>query len=227
MDLKKRLSALDQIYSIYDEFAATMDLACQKSCAHCCTTHVTLTTLEGYYLVGHLPLESKAELREKIRTKRDTGRFRPQMTTNQLADLCAKGIDPPDVSPRATEKTCPLLNDLLCSLYEFRPFGCRCLVSKYNCTEKGYAEIDDFVLSVNTVIVQTIEHLDGTGCTGNLTDLLEVMLNSENWSTYEKGALSCPENGLVRNHALTVLMIPPEHRARMQPILKSLRQIKF
>ena len=227
MDLEKKLSALKKMYSIYDEFSATMDLACQKSCAHCCTTHVTLTTLEGYKLVGHLHLESKAELREKVRTKRDTGRFRPQMTTNQLADMYARGMDPPDASHRATEKTCSLLNDCLCSQYEFRPFACRCLISKYNCAEKGYAEIDDFVLSVNTVFIQTIEHLDSTGCTGNLTDLLEVMLNNENWTAYEKGALSCQDNGLVRNHALTVLMIPPEHRSRMHPILQKLRDIKF
>ena len=218
---------MDKIYSLYDEFAATLDLACQKSCAHCCTTHVTLTTLEGCMLVGRLPLESKADLRAKLRTNRDTGRFRPQMTTNQLADLYARGIDPPDASYRSTANTCSLLNDYLCSLYEFRPFACRCMVSRYNCAENGYAEIDDFVLSVNTVFIQTIEHLDSAGCTGNLTDLLEVMLDNENWTAYEKGALSCQNNGLVRNHALTVLMIPPEHRARMQPILKSLRQIKF
>jgi len=226
MDLEKRLSVLDKIYSIYDKFAATLDLACHKSCAHCCTTHVTLTTLEGYWLLGGLPLESKADLREKLRTDRDTGRFRPQMTTNQLADFYARGFYPPDASHRATEKTCSLLNDRLCLLYEFRPFGCRCLVSKYNCAEIGYAEIDDFVLSVNTVFMQTIEHLDINGCTGNLTDLLEVMQNTQNWTTYEKGALSCQDNGLVRNHALTVLMIPPEHRARMQPILEKLRQIR-
>ena len=105
--------------------------------------------------------------------------------------------------------------------------ACRCLVSKYNCAEKGYAEIDDFVVSVNTVFIQTIEHLDKTGCTGNLTDLLEVMLNNEKWAAYKSGVLKCQDNGLVRNHALTVLMIPPEHRARMAPILKSLRQIRF
>jgi len=45
MELEKRLSALDRIYRIYDEFAARLDLACQKKCAHCCTPHVTLTTL--------------------------------------------------------------------------------------------------------------------------------------------------------------------------------------
>ena len=59
MDLENRLAALGHIY---DEFAATLDLACKKTCAHCCTFHVTLTTLEGYKIFNCLPSDSKADL---------------------------------------------------------------------------------------------------------------------------------------------------------------------
>jgi hypothetical protein len=227
MELEKRLSALDKIYGIYDEFAATLDLACQRKCAHCCTPHVTLTTLEGYKLLRHLPLVLKTDLLDAFRTQRDASRFRPKMSTNQLAQLCAQGISPPDAPPASTDRTCSLLADRLCSVYELRPFGCRCLVSRYNCGHKGYAEIDDFVLSANTVFLQTIEHLDINGCTGNLTDVLETLLAEDNWAKYDTASLSCTKTGLISNHPLTVLMIPPEHRAQIQPVLEKLRQIKL
>lgn len=227
MDLKKRLSALDNIYNIYDEFTAGLDLACRKACAHCCTTHVTLTTLEGYKISTHLSLALKADLLNLIRTGRDEHRFRPGMTTNQLADLCASGSEPPIESEAVPGRACPLLAGRLCSIYELRPLGCRCLVSRFNCGEKGYAEIDDFTLSMNTVFLQTIEHLDVRGCTGNLTDVLEVLLSDDRRAAYDKGSLDCQNMGLICNHPLTALMIPPEHRTRMEAILKQLRKLKF
>ena len=45
--LGKKIAALDRIYAVYDGYCTTLDMACQKYCAHCCTTNVTLTTL-GY-----------------------------------------------------------------------------------------------------------------------------------------------------------------------------------
>ena len=227
MDLKRRLLALDSIYGIYDEFTATLDLVCQKTCAHCCTSHVTLTTLEGYRLLGRLPLTLKANLRNAIQTKLDPDRFRANITTNQLAEFCAMGIEPPDEMNADNGKVCSLLTDRLCSIYELRPFGCRCLVSRHDCGEKGYAEIDDFVLSVNTVFLQTLEHVDDNGCTGNLADVLEVLLSADNWAAYENGILRRKDAGLISNHPLKVLMIPPEHRTRMEPILNSLRELRF
>lgn len=225
MEIRKRLSALGNIYNIYDEITAGLDLACRKACAHCCTTHVTLTTLEGYRISTHLSMTIKTELLNLIQTGRDTHRFRPEMTTNQLADMYARGIHPPQESETVPEKVCPLLTDRLCAIYELRPFGCRCLVSRFNCGDKGYAEIDDFVLSVNTVFLQTIEHLDVTGCSGNLADVLEALLTKNNLAAYEKGTFHCKNTGLVSNHPLTTLMIPPEHRAQIEPILHRLWQI--
>lgn len=227
MDIKKRLSALDSIYNIYDEFASGLDLACRKTCAHCCTSHVTLTTLEGYKISNHLSSALKADLLNRIQTGRDAHRFRPKMTTNQLAEQCARGINPPDEPETTPGIACPLLTDRLCSIYELRPFGCRCLVSRFNCGEKGYAEIEDFVLSMNTVFLQTIEHLDVKGCSGNLTDILEVLLIDDNRAVYDNGSFDCKITGLISNRPLTALMIPPEHRARMEPILKLFRKLKF
>jgi hypothetical protein len=227
MDLEKRLAALDHICDIYGEFAATLDLACKKTCAHCCTSNLTLTTLEGHKIFSSLPSASKAELITKVQTKLDPNRFRPDLTTNQLAELCAGRDEPPDETDTIAAKVCFLLTDSQCSIYELRPFGCRCLVSRNNCGETGYAQIDEFVLSVNTVFLQTLEHVDAGGCTGNLLDVLRVLSSTDNWADYENGTLNCENTGLLSNHPLTVLMIPPEHHQRMEPILQKLRQIKI
>jgi hypothetical protein len=51
------------------------------------------------------------------------------------------------------------------------------------------------------------------------------MASEDNRRAYEKGELNCEDNGLIVNWELKVLMIPPEHRARIEPILQQLREI--
>jgi hypothetical protein len=226
MDIASKLRILDQIYAIYDSFAASLDRACQKHCDHCCTSGVTLTTLEGYKITDRLRLETDSDVIQKIDAALIKKRFRPRMTTNRLAQLCAEGIDPPEESGHLDLQACPLLFDRQCPIYALRPYGCRCLISRHNCGEKGYAEIDDYALSVNTVFLQTIEHVDADGCSGNLVDVLKTMSSEQNQAAYCSGTLHCSANSLISNHPLEVLMIPPEHRTRMKPILQELRQVK-
>ena len=225
MDITANLKILDQIYAIYDKFAASLDLACKKYCDHCCTSGVILTTLEGYKIIDHLSSDTNTDVIQHIRCASEIKRLRPQLTTNRLAQLCANGGDPPEEADNRDLQTCPLLLDHQCPIYELRPYGCRCLVSRHNCGEKGYAEIDDFVLSVNTVFLQTIEHVDAGGCSGNLVDVLQALADEKNRKDYGNGALHCSANKLIPNQPLEVLMIPPEHRSKMEPILQELRQI--
>ncbi|MBT8366491.1 MAG: hypothetical protein KJP23_17485, partial [Deltaproteobacteria bacterium] len=86
---------------------------------------------------------------------------------------------------------------------------------------------NDFTLSVNTVMLQTLEHLDADGCSGNLLDVLKVMSRKDNRQAYQQGKLNCASSGLIANQPLKVLMIPPQHRTRMEPILQSLQEIRF
>ena len=230
MDLAGKLKALDKIYSLYDRFVASLDLACKINCSHCCTTGVTLTTIEGYRIIQALESTTArataAEWREKIRQAAAQTDFKPKITTNLLANLCANGIEPPEEAI-SKWKPCPFLTEDQCPIYPDRPFGCRCLVSRQDCGKAGYADMDDFVLSVNTVFLQTIEHLDAAGCTGNLLDMLNVMTSRNNRQAYEAHRLKCASAGLIDNQPLKILMIPPEHRSRMQPILESLREIRI
>ena len=226
MNLNNKLTALDQIYQIYDDFAASLELACKKFCSHCCTTGVTLTTVEGYKIAEKLESEEGGQWLENISHASKQPHFQLKITTNQLANMCAEGMEPP-VEENTEWNPCPFLTDNLCPLYTARPFGCRCLVSRHDCGKKGYAEVDDFVLSVNTLFLQTIEHMDAGGCTGNLLDILGVMAQKENRELYAEGKLNCRHPGLVANQPLKILMIPPEHRTRMEPILKSLQEIRI
>ncbi len=87
--------------------------------------------------------------------------------------------------------------------------------------------MDDFVLSVNTVFLQTIEHVDAGGCSGNLVDVLRAMSVEQNREAYRNDILHCTGNGLIANQPLEVLMIPPEHRTQIEPILQELRQVRI
>jgi Fe-S-cluster containining protein len=226
MDISSKLAILDQIYSIYDKFISTLDVACKKYCAHCCTINVTLTTLEGYKIIEGLMTRGKSDVLKKIQAASGEKGFQPKTTTNQLAALCAEGIEPPAEQAGEEGKKCPFLIENQCSIYKLRPFGCRCLISRHNCRQAGYAEVDDFVLSVNTVFLQTIENVDFHGCTGNLVHVLSRMMFKNNRRAYQEGAIQCSDLGLICNHPLRVLMIPPEHRTKIKPILQKLREIR-
>jgi len=222
MTIEQKLDLLNRIYGIYDAFAGSLEVACRKYCAHCCTANVSLTTLEGYRLVHSLEPDQLEYLQRCLVPASEKRVFRPLLTTNRMAELCRQGREIPEEAFGDPAENCPLLEDNACPVYPLRPFGCRCLVSRVPCRQSGIAEMPDFVLSVNTVFLQTIEHLDAAGCTGNLADVLLCLLSDENRQAFRKNRLSCSAKGLIGNHRLTVLMVPPEHRARLQPILSTL-----
>ena len=225
MDLNSKLALLDRIYEIYDDFSNDIVVACKRGCSRCCTCHVTLTTIEAYKMVSYLEATQKPEFFEKIRIGMGAHRFRPQITTNTLADLCARGEPVPEEMEATSRGKCPLLTDDECPIYPVRPFGCRCFVSKEICREQGWAEIDPFVLTVNTLFLQCIEHLDARGASGNLADVLFFMESKDNRKRYWTNGLKHVESGLISNRAMKVLMIPPEHRMKAKPILDRIQRI--
>jgi hypothetical protein len=225
MTIEQKLDLLNRIYGIYDAFARGLDVACRKYCAHCCTSNVSLTTLEGYRLVHSRETDHLEHLQQCLEPAFEKRVFRPLLTTNQIAELCRQGREIPEEASGDPAEICPLLEENACPVYSLRPFGCRCLVSRVPCRESGTAEMPDFVLTVNTVFLQMIEHLDATGCTGNLADVLLCLLSADNRQAYREGRLSCSATGLIGNHPLTVLMVPPEHRNRLQPILGALAEL--
>jgi len=227
MKIKSKLEALNRVFEIYDGFSSTLDLACKEKCAHCCTTNVTMTTLEGYKIVDDLIASGRLDVIDRLKEMEEMPRFQPLLTTNRMAELCAADAKVPEEETADEWQDCSLLTDSLCTIYDLRPFGCRCFVSRQNCGETGYADIDDFTASVNTVFLQVMEHLDAEGCSGNLINVLQFMVAADNRQAYEQGETNCEDSGLIVNWELKVLMIPPEHRERIEPILQQLRRINL
>lgn len=226
---QNRLLVLDKILEIYDEFMDEQDIACSKGCAACCTRNVTTTTLEGYRLMEYMISNgSNEKLMAKIEKESDLPRFVPTLTTNRLAELCMQGKPVPEEKNDAAWGQCPMLDDNQCPVYPARPFGCRCMVSVSDCRGQSAASMPDFLLTVNEVFLQYIEHIDSSGKSGNLTDILIYMSNPDKRSQYLAGNIEDADNkknALISNHPVKMLMIPPEHRERIAPLIESLSRI--
>ena len=77
MNLDNKSAALDRINRVYEDYVTGLDLACRKNCCHCCTTHVTMTTLEAYQIFRHLQeLRVDEPIRDLERRKRVALRLR-------------------------------------------------------------------------------------------------------------------------------------------------------
>ena len=226
MKISVKLNILDHINQIYDDFIRSYNLACDRLCAHCCTRNVTMTTMEGYRVVKYLESSNKTALLKGIKADAKKLRYTPLITTNQLAQMGYEGKEIPDEAVDEAVEKCPVLENDECPIYEARPFGCRCLVSKYNCEANGYAETDPFVVTVNNIFFQFIEHIDEGGFFGNLTDVLLFLETNKTLSDDKADAIKHPKSDLLKNHPLSVLLIPPEHSEQIKPILESLQNIK-
>ena len=225
MDLSDKIDILNRVYKIYDAFIDSLELACQKYCSTCCTCNVTMTSLEGYKIAKHFIENSKTELFKIIKNKSCKKRFLPKITTNKIADLCIQGKELPDEKIDSSWGSCPLLINDECPIYTVRPFGCRCMVSKTNCIDE--AEMDPFVLTVNNVFLQYIEHIDQWGFSGNFTDVLLFMESENNRKSYRIKDRTNPEEGLIKNLPMTILLVPLQHKNKIKPIINSLQTIKI
>lgn len=225
MDIVQRLTTLKKWFGLYDDFMADIGLACGKGCASCCTCNVTGTTLEGLWIYNHLEADGSLKaLKAKLSTA-PVRRYQPAITLNQMVALCLNDLEIPEETNDPDAGPCLWLEDDLCPLYEQRPFACRAMCSLENCTQSGEAQMPPLVLSANNVMMQFIEALDRPGGSGNIADVLQFLTLKENRQAYTNGTLSVFSDPLKPNLAFEVLMIPPEHRQDMEPLVKALQQV--
>lgn len=227
MDITSKLALLDRLYKLFDDFDLEETLACKRQCATCCTCNMTLTTLEGYKIISDLDARLKSTLMQQVSEAVEQKRFKPQITINQMARRCMTGQEIPEEILDPAWGTCPLLSQKECPIYPLRPFGCRCMMSKTICSETGYADLDAFTLTVANLFNQFIEHLDQDGMTGNLIDMLLFLDDKNNLATYQSDKMELTAKELIPNSPIPVLMIPPEHRGRIEPLLQSLKRELF
>jgi hypothetical protein len=64
------------------------------------------------------------------------------------------------------------------------------------------------------------------GFSGNFADVLLLLASKKNRDHYAMNTLKRPGTGFIPNFQITVLMIPPEHRIKIKPLLDALIRIK-
>jgi hypothetical protein len=222
MKIRDRLGSLQQIYAIHDGYAAEVPTACAKGCAACCTCNVAATSMEGLLVYEYLLESGRSDQVQAILRSKPPLRYRPRLSLNQVVALCASGRQPPEEANDASAGICPLLTDGICSIYPVRPFGCRAMLSSSDCAANGDAEMPPFILSINNVMMQYIEAIDRPGFTGNMLDVLEFMAKEPSRQGYRAGKRPDSSMGMPANRSFPVLMVPPEHRSDIRPLIQSL-----
>jgi len=217
-DNQMRLEQLKNIYQLFDQTMASFDVVCEEKCATCCTCNVTMTQLEAQYITLSLQQDEKERLCKRISTFFPLERYRPKITMNGFARCCIEDKDIPEEENNPEWGKCPLLTDDLCSIYHYRPFGCRVLLSEVNCKKNGYAQVPEIAQTYQTIFMQAIEHLDQGNSYGNLSDMMTVLLKIDLGK-------NIAGNSLLINEPVSVMMIPPEHRKKIEPVINHLIHI--
>ena len=223
--IEAKLSALRQLLEIYDGFLSGFALACRRHCAHCCTADVVLTSLEGYFLLENATAGQRSWIGETIASAGLPRGFQPLATTNQIAALCMQNRPLPGETAPPLSSGCALLEQAQCPIYPLRPFACRCMVSHSGCSGRGHAEMDPLILTLNTVGLQVLEHIDQEGFSGNLCDVLAYLLPDQNRERYAAGSLKTRPHPLVANRPIPALLVPPEHREPLAPLFSRLNRL--
>jgi Fe-S-cluster containining protein len=220
------IDRLNPVYQLYERIMEYEAPACCPGCAACCTCNVTLTSLEARWMLDTLPLKRREPLRETLILRFPANRYIPKTTTNQFARLCMEDQALPEEENDPAWGECPLLENDLCTVYDVRPFGCRAMVSESVCRDTGFAQMPPWVLTVNNVFLQAIEHLDQNGYSGNLSDMLYLFLSGNELNNQDMQNHDLKNKGMfVKNEPIKCLMIPPEHRKRMEPIVRDLSDL--
>jgi len=163
------------IYKLYSNWAKEFDFACQKGCSTCCTQSVSMTTLEGELIRDYIKT-NKPELLDTL--KNLPASFLNQKTTNQFAAACLREEEGEEESESWEMTPCAFLQNNCCTIYPVRSFMCRSFGSKTPCDMKGEAEIEPLFLTLNTIILQCIEHLDRGRPWGNMNTILQIAENA-------------------------------------------------
>lgn len=203
--------------------------ACRQGCASCCTQSVTLTTLEGEIILQYLK-DNDRDVSDMLSSMQAQYRlsYWPRMTTNQFARHCLDGKDFEEgAEPEASWNLgpCFFLDKGCCSIYPARPFSCRAMVSQKHCDQGGAAEMASELVTLNSMWLQLIEHLDQGGYWGNMVDVLA------NLADQQMGEATAPigDNAqrLLKNQPLPGFLIPPEEQEATSRALAGLFQTEI
>jgi Fe-S-cluster containining protein len=211
---------------IYDAFEKWVDedLACKKGCATCCTQNVMITAVEGELIHRFIREQGKQEwFASKFQKKAKTRR--PEITTNGFAASC---LDGKDIEPDSygSSEPCPFLEQECCTIYEVRPFSCRCFASTVVCKPGTPALIGETYLSASTAVMQIVEHLGQGEFLGNMLDVLLALCDlPENRKYFDILPASMPDQGLanvVKALPLPGFLLLEQEMEQINPLLEAI-----
>ena len=206
---------LRSIYELYPTWAKKFDFACRKGCSTCCTQSVSMTMLEGELIHDYIRSE-KPELLATLKNL-PANSLNP-VTTNQFAAACLREEEAEEEVDSWNMTPCVFLQDNCCSIYPVRSFMCRSFGSRVSCDRKGEAEIEPLFLTLNTIILQCIEHLDQGRPWGNMNTILQMVEDKNSGKPVKQINFRIAE-------PLPGFLIPPDEADTIQDPLQTLLKI--
>jgi Fe-S-cluster containining protein len=224
MNIELKRALLKNVYSAYDTFSKEVRNVCTIGCATCCTQHVAVTTLEAYYILEWLKENHTLDLLKGLDQISKDRLSRPAVTTNELAYKCLNQIEPPEEEFPSPSASCLFLDetDKTCMIYAVRPFSCRMIFSERKCDEVGHATLDPMALTINSTLLQVVEHIDAGGLFANMIDVLLFFGDKKNFDDYLRNETLQPSSGFLQNRPIPGFVIPPEHEHNTLSILNKL-----
>lgn len=209
------------ILEVYETWVDQQNFACVKGCASCCTQNVTMTAVEGEFLLEHIrDLKMQEWFAESFQLWTGEEATIPSVTHNTFAGNCLQGIETESPEGQLHNKPCPFLTQNTCMVYQARPFGCRCFASLKDCRKTGSAEQSDELIAINTVTMQIIEHLGQKEFWGNMYDVLLALCalpeNKDIGQLFiDTGPLSKAQTRLLKAEQVPGFLIMPEEQERV------------
>ena len=210
---------LEIIFDRFDNWSTQFGFACDKGCAVCCTTDVSITALEGELILDHIVTNhSPRWLTDKL----DVPPVHRSLlqTTNDYAEACLEGRQPEEEKRRGG--ICPFLQDVWCSIYPARPFSCRCFASTVCCRREGSALLPAEYLSAATAVSQIIEHVGQFGLWGTMIDVLTLQASAAGYlspgSRFDEH-LSAARGNCLTAKPLPGFLIEDEHYEKVAGLL--------
>lgn len=222
-----KIDTLNKIYKLFDQTVGNFQLACREGCDDCCTCNVTATSLEMAFLFSRLETPRIEDFTRRLEHAAGGKRYRPGMTTNGFAraTLAGEAVEEEENDPAWGR--CPMLENGWCTIYDYRPFGCRSMLSEKRCRDLGWARMPPLALTISTIFLQFIEHLDAAGFSGNFLDMAGLYLSSDDSAglSFENIDDSDKKEGFIRNLETPALMVPPEHRRQVSSLVRELNTL--
>lgn len=221
--LSLKEEVLRGIYAEFEKWSTEKNV-CQKGCSACCTQNVLITAVEGELIHRHLRDHGREEwMAARLQEKGSTRKV--QLTTNSFAASCLQGED---VLPESygNEDSCPFLEENCCTIYDVRPFSCRCFISEVICKPAVPAVIGETYLSASSAVMQVVEHLGQGEYFGNMLDVLLALCDlPENRTLFR--LLPASLSGQGRANVTKALPLPgfllvEEEMEKVQPLLEAI-----